>query len=151
MAAKVNMTQEELENNYEFKVIKKAIKQEFPFIVDLVNDPSELNSYNIIFLDAIVDPVKASEYFNSPLNKSTYFWHKYKMGKRSNIYISSVLNMSVEEGAEFQKEIDNFVDRLHASKHIPEEYKLPNRYLRVNQYIVPEEPLTPYPDVESSD
>lgn len=147
MAVDVQMTQEELESNYEYKVIKKALKQEYPFIVDMKNHPDELNKYNIIFLDAIVDPIKMSEYFNKPLSKSTYNWHILKMGPRTSIYVSSILGgMGIDEGSAFQREVDDLIEGMQKSKSIPEDYKLPKkRVIRINQWIVPEVPPTPFP------
>jgi hypothetical protein len=52
------MTREELENNYEYKVTKKALMREFPFIKDVfVKEDEEINKWSFgIFLDLIIDP-----------------------------------------------------------------------------------------------
>ena len=55
------MTPEQLENNYEFKVVRRALMREYPWIKDVTFKPSELEKYNLIFLDLIVDPIKMGE------------------------------------------------------------------------------------------
>jgi hypothetical protein len=55
------MTIEEINNNLEFKAIKKVIKQRFPYIVDLVIQPDIFNAYTSLFVAGIVDVVKAYE------------------------------------------------------------------------------------------
>jgi hypothetical protein len=54
-------TQEELYNNYEFKVIRKAIMREFPWIKDVSVTPENLEKYNLIFVDFDIDPIKLGE------------------------------------------------------------------------------------------
>jgi hypothetical protein len=46
------MTKEEIENTYEFKIIKKAVMREFPFIKDVFiseDDSKELDEYKYIY------------------------------------------------------------------------------------------------------
>ena len=52
------MTIEELENNYEYKVTKKALLREFPFVKDVyVKDDDEINKWvRYIYIDLIIDP-----------------------------------------------------------------------------------------------
>jgi len=51
------MTTEELKNNYEFKVINRALKQDFPFIIDIVVDDDAINKFTLgMYAELIIDP-----------------------------------------------------------------------------------------------
>ena len=54
----MTMTEEELYDNYEFKVTKRALMREFPFIKNVyVKDPATIDQYkSFIFLDADINP-----------------------------------------------------------------------------------------------
>jgi hypothetical protein len=53
----IQVTQKEVEDSYEFKLMKKILKREFPWIVDvLVPDDEEVNKYGLIFLPIVIDP-----------------------------------------------------------------------------------------------
>ena len=53
------LTTEEVLNSYEFKIIKKVLKSEYPWIKDVViSHPEDINEYSLIFLDFIIDPIK---------------------------------------------------------------------------------------------
>ena len=48
-------TVEELYDNYEFKVVRRAIMKEFPWIKNVTVTRDNLDKYNTIFLDFEVD------------------------------------------------------------------------------------------------
>ena len=52
------MTREQLENNYEYKVTKKALMREFPFVKDVyVKDDNDVDKWRALtYLDLIIDP-----------------------------------------------------------------------------------------------
>lgn len=56
-------TQEELDNNYTFKIIQKSLKQEFPFIKKVyLREPKDIDKWsNNIFVDADINPYEISE------------------------------------------------------------------------------------------
>ena len=147
----VPMTKEEVENNYTYKVVKRALKQEYPWVIDFILH-DEVDKYNLIFFDLLVDPVKMSEYFEVPISHLTYSWFKYKLGIRTCVYVSSIVDMTMEEGSDFQTEIEKFVEGIEKSKNIPEEYRLPyGRWLKPHLYVIPEVPPTPLPPSPSSE
>jgi len=81
MAVEYPMTLEELENNYEFKVAKRLLKKEYPWIKDVgIRVPEEINKWNLIFLDVIIDP--------------------YELGRQEGWTVSPYLRRRMEEEGE---------------------------------------------------
>jgi hypothetical protein len=66
-------TQEELDNNYTFKIIQKSLKQEFPFIKKVyLRNPKDLDKWsNNIFVDVDINPYEISERYGLPLDGLT--------------------------------------------------------------------------------
>jgi hypothetical protein len=130
------MTPEQLENNYEYKVAKRALMREYPWIKDVTFKPSELEKYNLIFLDLIVDPIKMGEYYG-------YEFNPWIMGKlnRGEYYTgnfpSLIYDIPFERAnSEVSKPIDNTLRQIHNSPALPEDMRLPkSRSLQVGAYI----------------
>ena len=52
MASDFPLTYEELLDNYEFKVGRRILIREYPWIKDVIlKDPEDVNKYNLIFVD----------------------------------------------------------------------------------------------------
>lgn len=84
-------TPEEINDNYEFKVVKKALMREFPWIKNVTVDENNLPKYNLIFLDFDIDPIKLGEEMGWELTP----WVKraYDEGKEYKaIYLSLFYN-----------------------------------------------------------
>lgn len=66
-------TQEELDNNYTFKLIQKSLKKEFPFIKKVyLRDPKDLDKWSKnIFVDVDINPYEISERYGLPLDRLT--------------------------------------------------------------------------------
>ena len=66
-------TQEELDNNYKFKIIQKSLKQEFPFIKKVyLRNPKDIDKWsNNIFVDVDINPYEISERYGFPLDGLT--------------------------------------------------------------------------------
>ena len=67
-------TVEELYDNYEFKVVRRAIMKEFPWIKNVTVTQDNLDRYNTIFLDFEVDLPRLLE---------TYGWEPYRSAQRA--------------------------------------------------------------------
>ena len=63
-------TQEELDNNYTFKLIQKSLKKEFPFIKKVyLRDPKGIDLWsNNLFVDVDINPYEISERHGFPLD-----------------------------------------------------------------------------------
>ena len=132
-----HMTKEDLENNYEYKVVRRALMREFPWIKDVTFDPEELDTYNLIFLTLSVDPEKMGEQYGWEMNR----WVKdaWAKGQRySGNYPSLLFNVSYEVGRDTVS--DPFVKMLgqiHDSPALPEDMRLPKgRSFQVGSFVV---------------
>lgn len=120
------MTPEEVINSYHFKVIKKLLKLNYPFIKDIVLESGgkEINKYNLIFLSVIIDNDKIVEYFNAPLHR----W----VGMSFNLYgeySATGLNMFVDidrsASERVRDDMNETIRRINTSKSLPEDLRLP--------------------------
>jgi hypothetical protein len=132
------ITPEQLENNYEYKVVKRMIKKEYPWVIDII-PPSEdkLNEYNLIFIDLVIDPYKLQQEKGWEL---VYYIPRYikTMGRYYSAYLSTIFNVPYAEGQEIPNEIERMVRNIKWSPALPQDLKLPkNRNISVGGFIVP--------------
>jgi len=130
------MTPEQLENNYEYKVMKRALMKEYPWIKGVTFNPDELEKYNLIFLDLIVDPIQMGEYYGyefnpwivGRLNRGEYY---------SGNFPSLIFDIKYEQAkSEVSNPIDNTLTQIHNSPALPEDMRLPKgRSFQVGAYI----------------
>lgn len=139
MANHINITPEELYDNYEYKVTVKALKREFPFIKDVRIDEDKINQYGIIFLELYIDPYQMAKTYN--LTPSEYIMGSIMKGE--DYFNGPVFTPTIyfKEGLEQLKPvteaIDRLVDEVHYSKAIPTTMKMYHgRRLAVGGYIV---------------
>jgi hypothetical protein len=132
-----HMTQEDLENNYEYKVVKRALMREFPWIKDVTFDPEELDQYNLIFLRLIVDPIEMGEQYGWEMNRwSKGAWERGQ--KYSANYPSLLFNVTHEVGKDnVTNPLIKMLEQIHDSPALPEDMKLPKgRQFTVGSFIV---------------
>jgi hypothetical protein len=130
------MTPEQLENNYEYKVAKRALMREYPWIKDVTFKPSELEKYNLIFLDLIVDPIQMGEYYG--YNFNPWIMGRLNRGEYySGNFPSLIYDVTFERAnSEVSTPIDNTLRQIHNSPALPEDMRLPkSRSLQVGAYI----------------
>jgi hypothetical protein len=145
MAVKGNdlLTPEQLENNYEYKVVKRMIKKEYPWVIDII-PPSEdkLNEYNLIFIDLVIDPYKLQQEKDWEL---IYYVPTYlrAMGRYYSPYLSTIFDVSYSEGQEIPNEIEEMGRSIKQSPALPYDLKLPKgRKIVIGGFIV----SSPIPD-----
>ena len=118
------MTKEEIENNYEFKLAMKMLKHEFPWIVGY-KIPDNVNDYNLIFVDIIVDPVKVKEEYDWDL--LNFAKSGLQRGEEfTSPYISSLFNVEYREGQEVVDDMERLTRSIRKSPAFPKELSLPN-------------------------
>ena len=121
----MTMTEQELYDNYTFKVVKRALMREFPFIKDVsVKDPADIDKYEMyIFLDVDINPYEMSQMYglkidpipNRYLRRGEPFWAPY---------LSMFIKGGVEETYPIKKAIDDLVNSVQKSTALPQEFKL---------------------------
>ena len=119
-------TREEIEDNYEFKVMKRLLKKEFPFITDmkLTDNWSDYNS--LFFVDLSVSPSPLMELLNIPDTPSS---KKYlRVFSHSVAYLSMLFPSSFnrdESISNLAKKVQATITRVHQSPSIPDDMRLP--------------------------
>lgn len=121
----MTMTEQELYDNYTFKVVKRALMREFPFIKNVyVKDPADVDKYSMfIFLDVDINPYELSQMYglkidpipNRYLRRGEPYWAPY---------LSMFIKGGVEETYPIKKAIDDLVKSIQRSSAIPQEFKL---------------------------
>jgi len=128
MPVEHEMTYEELIDNYEFKVSKKMLMREYPWIKDVqYKSPEHLNKYNLIFIDLIIDPYELAEEYG--WNVVWYVNRRIREGDPPNYaYLSIMFDgpESTEGAKDLQNKIETDLHSVHRSPAIPRELKLPD-------------------------
>jgi len=134
------MTGDEIRDNYEFKVVRKALMKEFPFVKDVFVDDEHLSKYQyIIPVNLLIDPFVIAQQYNVGI-KPLYL----RMIKNDDKFVSAVLDIMFTDRDKV-KDIDMYMDKLsrevHNSPALPNEYKLPRpitmSLYRVDQNSIP--------------
>jgi hypothetical protein len=153
MANHINITPEQLYDNYEYKVTVKALKREFPFIKDVRIDEEKINKYGLIFLELYIDPYQMAKIYN--LTPSEFVIGSVMKGEDYFNGPVSTPTIYFKEGLEQIKPITDSIDRLvndvHNSNAIPSTMKMyQGRRLSVGGYVVIPEFVTPPIDDETT-
>jgi len=137
------MTEQELYDNYTFKVVKRALMREFPFIKNVyVKDPATIDEYkSFIFLDADINPYEMSHMYGLKVDRIT---DKYL--RRGEPYWGPYLSLFVSGGVEetwpIKKAISDLMYSIQKSTAIPQEFKL-DRELDIRAYHASPDTLPP--------
>ena len=116
-------TVEELYDNYEFKVVRRAIMKEFPWITDVTVTQENLDAYNTIFLDLEV---------NLPRLLETYGWGPYRSAQRAwdenkyfhSMHLSLLGDITYEEAKPVADAIERLYKAISDSPALPKDLKL---------------------------
>ena len=130
------MTYEEFLDNYEFKVAKRMMLREYPWIKDVTFlNPDEINKWNLIFVDMFINPFELAEekgwtlapYVIQTIERGEEFWSPY---------LTTYFTRSIgEEGRELVDELENTLEGIHNSPAIPIEMRLPgHRKLNIGSW-----------------
>ena len=134
MASDFPMTYEELMDNYEFKVGRRILIREYPWIKDVVIKEDEINKYNLIFVDVIIDPFELAQekgwrlasYIVRSIERGDDFWSPYLTTYFTNIG---------DEARDKVRGMEQTLEDLHKSPAIPSEMRLPgHRKLNIGSW-----------------
>ena len=118
-------TTEEIENNYEFKVVKRLLKKEFPFITDvkLTDNWGDYNS--LFFVDVSLNPSLLMEHLNIPDSPNAT---RYLRGYRTSVaYLTMLFPTSFNKDdsiSDLAKKVQSTITRVHQSPSIPDDMRL---------------------------
>jgi hypothetical protein len=124
------MTIEETERNFEFKVIKKAVRQQFPFIKDLIIDKDSFYKYDTLFVFGLIDVVEVYKTKGYKLNDWALLMPDTPRG------ISVIFDINWEQyNEEIRKPLEKMIEKIYFSDMIPENLRL-KRFVKVFDYII---------------
>ena len=139
MPSEFPLTYEEFLDNYEFKVAKRMLLREYPWIKDVFfRNPEEVNKYNLIFLDVTFDPFELAQqdgwrlasYIVRTIERGDDFWSPY---------LSIFFTTNTDDARALVQEMDKSLESIHASPAIPKEMKLPeHRKLNIGTWHIPQ-------------
>ena len=137
------MTKEELYDNYEFKVTKRTLMNEFPFIKDVyAEDEEAINRYeHYIWLTVDIDPYQMGQMYG--LSVSKFVTRALKRGEPYWApYLSILMVGGMEETYPIAQAMEKLMEGVHYSPALPSELKLPKQ-LEISGHMVKPEYLPP--------
>lgn len=122
-----HMTLDQLYDNYQYKVVKKALMREYPWIKDIWVKEDELNKYGLIFLNLDIDPVKLGEergWTMTPWVLSAYNKGKNYHGMYLSLFYDKV---DYDNTRELQNELGELANSVGKSPAFPKDLLLPGQ------------------------
>jgi hypothetical protein len=120
------MTAQELNDNYEYKITKRALIKEFPFVKDVSVKEEAINKWStLIYIDLIIDPFAFAQQYGfrvwGPIINALKRGENYRFP-----YISMFIGNDdrVELASPINKAMDELTHGIHKSPAIPHELKL---------------------------
>jgi hypothetical protein len=120
------MTAQELNDNYEYKITKRALIKEFPFIKDVSVKEEAINKWSgRIYIDLIIDPFAFAQQYGFRVWGPIINYLRRGENYRSP-YISIFIGNSdrIELASPINKAMDELTRGIHKSPAIPHELKL---------------------------
>ena len=120
------MTQEEVENNYTYKIIRKVLMREYPWIKDVQLDVPGLEKFEYaLFLDIYINPYELGEERGYNVAR----WIESAIRNKEDYY-TSVITMyfdgSSEEMRAITQEVNDTITATQNSPAIPVDLRLPS-------------------------
>ena len=137
------MTKEELYDNYEFKITKRTLMREFPFIKDVyAEDEEAINRYeHYIWLSVDIDPYQMGQMYG--LKVINFVTRALKRGEPYWVpYLSTLMVGSVDDTWPIRQALEKVMSGVHYSPALPSELKLPKQ-LEISGHMVKPEYLPP--------
>ena len=120
---KYGYTTEELYDNYTFKLIRRALMRDFPYIKNVFVNPFDLGKYNTIFLNFEFDPTIWGEMYDDPMKD----WLKDEVNNGSYVdlpYPITASDMTYDEYQSIKKSIEKVMSEVFNSEAVPRELKI---------------------------
>jgi hypothetical protein len=120
------MTAQELNDNYEYKITKRALIKEFPFVKDVSVKEEAINKWSgRIYIDLIIDPFVFAQQYGFRVWGPIINYLRRGENYRSP-YISIFIGNSdrVELASPVNKAMEELMYGIHKSPAIPHELKL---------------------------
>ena len=146
------MTQQEIENNYTYKVVRKVLMREYPWIKDVRLDIPRLENFTyVIFLDLFIDPYVLGKEHGWDVAR----WIESSI-KRNEPYesmsLSLFFNGSTDEMRELKNEVSKTIEDVQQSPAIPQDMRLPTSQARlmIGSFFTADDITIPEPDEDTT-
>jgi len=146
------MTQQEIENNYTYKIVRKVLMREFPWIKDVQLDVPGLEKFQyVLFLNIYMNPYELGEERDFKVAK----WIEQAI-RNNEDYNTSVITMyfegSSDEMREVTQELNDTISATQNSPAIPVDLRLPeNKRFMVGSYHLTDDITIPIPVEDDMD
>jgi hypothetical protein len=125
------MTVEELENNYTYKIIRKVLMREFPWIKDVQVDAPRLKDFRyVIFLDIYIDPYELGKKWGWEVSKWIEGYiernEPYESTVLSPFFVGSTDDMGIQKGI-----LEKTIKGVQDSPAIPPDMRIPTSEARL--------------------
>lgn len=117
-------TEDELYDNYEFKIIKRALMREYPWIKDVVVHPEDLKLYDTIFLRFIIDPIELGEQMGWTPNPWVVKAHKEDKEYDAPFISLFFIDLHGNDTGELKNDMLSLIKGIRRSPALPSELKL---------------------------
>jgi hypothetical protein len=122
------LTLDELYNNLEFKLAKKLVKLEYPWVKDLiVYMPENINKYSLIFVEPVIDAEELASEYDFDLASFIKYYIRTD-GKFFSPYLSTMFanaNNSTDISIDISNKIERIFRNIHNNPAIPDTMRLP--------------------------
>jgi hypothetical protein len=143
------MTAQEIQDNYTYKIVRKVLMREYPWIKDVQLDIPGVEKFDYaIFLDVYINPYELGEEREYNVAR----WIEQAIRNKEDYY-TSVITMyfdgSSEEMRAITQEVNDTIRATQKSPAIPPDLRLPeNRRFMVGSYHLADDITIPILPVE---
>lgn len=132
-------TPEDIYNVYAFKLIKRALTREFPWIKDVFVRQEDLDLYTTIFLNFEFDPTEFSEAYGHQTKK----WIQELIDAGYYIdysYPNLINDMEYDEYKKVRDDIRRTIKDVSENPTLPDEFKFRNRNIELGTWHINRKP-----------
>jgi len=146
------MTAQEIENNYTYKIVRKVLMREYPWIKDVQLDIPGLEKFDYaIFLDVYINPYELGE----ERGYNVASWIEKSIRNKEDYYttvITMYFDGSSPEMRAITQEVNDTIEATQKSPAIPVDLRLPeNRRFMVGSYHLADDITIPIPVEDDMD
>lgn len=128
------MTEEEVMNHPEFKMVRKIMKREFKWIKDVILDGDPARYSSLVFLEVIMDPWECAEieglHVASYIKKNDKVWNSMSFSTMFKEDYGTPIVTKIKD------ELENICISVHKSPAFPKEFKMENHKFSIGNFSV---------------
>jgi hypothetical protein len=140
------MTQEEVENNYTYKIVRKVLMREYPWIKDVQLDVPRLENFTyVIFLDIFIDPYELGK--EQEWDVARWIDRSVEQGEQyESMSLSLFFVGSTEDMRELKNDVNTTIEDVQQSPAIPPEMRMPEARFMVGSFFTVKDLTVPEPE-----